>query len=94
MGKRGISATIVTSNEQFIIRKFEKQLGITIHRKELYFGRIVDPEKKRIMRATNVQASASKAGQNGKKDRKRKADSKNKGAPRWLKEKMKDQQQP
>jgi len=94
MGKRGISATIVTSNEQFIIRKFEKQLGITIQRKELYFGRIVDPEKKRIMRATNVQASASKAGQNGKKDRKRKADSKNKGAPRWLKEKMKDQQQP
>jgi len=92
MGKRGTSATIVIPNELFIIRKFEKQLGITIHRKELYFGRIVDPEKKRVMKATNVRATAGKAEQTVKKEKKRKADSKNKGAPRWLKEKLKNQQ--
>jgi superfamily II DNA/RNA helicase len=90
MGKRGTAATIVTPSELFIIRKFEKQLGITIRRKELYFGRIVDPEKKQVMKATNVRKDASKSLQAGKKEKKRKTDSKNKGAPRWLKEKMKN----
>lgn len=61
MGRRGISATIVTEQELFIIRKFEKQLGIQIHAKELYFGRIVNPDKKKIMKASQVRKSAGSA---------------------------------
>jgi len=98
MGRQGTSVTIVTPDERFIMEKFEKQLGIRIARKELYFGRIVDPEKKRIMKETQRRsaqarapgAKAAKAADVRPKKKSRKQDDKNKGAPRWLKEKMKE----
>jgi superfamily II DNA/RNA helicase len=45
MGKSGWSVSIVTEREMFIIRKFEKQLGIAIRRKAMYKGEIVEPHQ-------------------------------------------------
>jgi len=87
MGKRGTAVSIVTPQELFIIRKFEKQLGIEIKPKELYFGRIVDPGKKKVMKASQARVSAEKKPEPDRPPKKRKSDSKNKGAPRWLKDK-------
>ena len=88
MGRKGTMVSLITPSEQFILQKFEKQLDIEIKRKELYFGRIVDPEKKTKMRATNVQSSVASVRQATARSRKKKAKAaKNKGAPRWLKKK-------
>ncbi|NQX68967.1 DEAD/DEAH box helicase [Paenibacillus alba] len=47
MGRQGTTISIVTSKEQFILDKFEKQLGITISPKAMYEGRLVDPAQDR-----------------------------------------------
>lgn len=44
MGKSGLSISIVTPQELFILRKFEKRLGIEIHQKAMYKGKVVEPE--------------------------------------------------
>lgn len=91
MGRKGTMVSLIIPSELFILRKFEKQLNIQIKRKELYFGRIVDPEKKEKMRATNVRSTSALSGKGNAHLRKKKSrDSKNKGAPRWLKEKDRD----
>lgn len=91
MGKRGVSVSLVTPSELFIIRKFEKQLGITIRHKELYFGRIVSPDKKKVMQASHARKSSSSPATAAQSDKKkRKSADKNKGAPRWLKDRRND----
>lgn len=47
MGREGTTISIVTPKEQFILEKFEKQLGITIAPKAMYEGRLVDPAQDR-----------------------------------------------
>ncbi|RKN85350.1 DEAD/DEAH box helicase [Paenibacillus ginsengarvi] len=47
MGRSGLSVSIATEQEMFIIRKFEKQLGIVIHRKAMYKGQVVEPHEAR-----------------------------------------------
>lgn len=44
MGKSGLSISIVTPQELFILRKFEKRLGIEIRQKAMYKGKVVEPE--------------------------------------------------
>jgi len=124
MGQSGMSVSIATEKELFIIRKFEAALGIKIQRKEMYKGAVIDPEERpkaqdragreRIrlrkrpdqpleqaktaaiaepLRAKAVQiASVRTKGKPSERER----DRKNKGAPRWLKEKAKhsNQQRP
>lgn len=94
MGRRGTVVSIVTAKELFIMKKFAKQLAIDIQQKELYFGRIVDPEKKELMRSTNLRKEAVRAAtvkNKTKNKKKRKADTKDKGMPRWLKAKIHNQ---
>jgi superfamily II DNA/RNA helicase len=151
MGNKGVSVTIVTAQERFIIDKLASRLGIAMHQKTLYGGRVVSPEEagsRRIrrlemlnaqirsglrpgnspkagavadrrgavkpgsdqpgsvgpglMQSGSVQSSAAKsspagvpqaaskrgnsAAKTGRK-RERERDRKNKGAPRWLKQK-------
>lgn len=45
MGKEGVSVTIVTPQELFIVEKLAKQLGIRMERKALYEGRVVAAEE-------------------------------------------------
>jgi len=47
MGRSGWSVSIVTEQEMFIIRKFEKQLGIVIRQKAMYKGKVVEPHEVR-----------------------------------------------
>ncbi|MEF3307170.1 DEAD/DEAH box helicase [Paenibacillus sp. GYB003] len=146
MGRSGWSVSIVTEQEMFIIRKFEKQLGIAVHRKAMYKGQVVEPHEVRggpargaggrdnggreaSARQADKPARAEAGGKPGagsaadrrpllartggfrtmgaasirnerenapshpetaqrKKASERAADRKNKGAPRWLKEKQ------
>jgi superfamily II DNA/RNA helicase len=120
MGQSGMSVSIATEKELFIIRKFEAALGIKIQRKEMYKGALIDPEERpkaqdrgreRIglrkrpdqpleqaksaaiaepLRAKTAQiASVRSKGKPAERER----DRKNKGAPRWLKEKAKQSNQ-
>ncbi len=110
MGRRGTAISIVTAKELFIIEKFQKALGITIHPKVMYEGRVVDPAVRRGAAASGSRRNSARsaggqpAAGGGNDAGKRKAtvaaakagtrkadrtrDRKNKGAPKWLKEKQ------
>jgi superfamily II DNA/RNA helicase len=45
MGREGVSVTLVTPQERFIVDKLAKQLGIVIEQKTLYEGRVVSPKE-------------------------------------------------
>ncbi|MEF2967910.1 DEAD/DEAH box helicase [Paenibacillus sp. M1] len=44
MGRRGLAVSIVAPKEQFIMRKFTRELGIDILHRELFGGQVIDPE--------------------------------------------------
>ncbi|MDF2671383.1 MAG: box helicase protein, partial [Paenibacillus sp.] len=44
MGKSGVTVSIITDREAFILRKFEDQLGISIERRILSEGKLLKPE--------------------------------------------------
>ncbi|MCG7212978.1 DEAD/DEAH box helicase [Paenibacillus mucilaginosus] len=50
MGRKGMAVSIVTPRQQFILEKFEKALGITIERRVMSHGRLIDPEQERAIR--------------------------------------------
>lgn len=122
MGKAGTVVSLVTSKQIFIIRKFMKELHITISERAMYEGKLVDPAagatRNKGARAVQVRgeqarptklADSSRYGEQrapeqhqarrerpqqaaGKSERpgnrtKAKASSKDKGAPKWLKNK-------
>ncbi|TBL81820.1 DEAD/DEAH box helicase [Paenibacillus thalictri] len=67
MGRKGTAISIVTPKQEFIINKFEKTLGITIERKAMFAGKLVEPEslrssaaKKRAGVTAKVSAAAEK----------------------------------
>lgn len=60
MGRQGTAISIVTPKELFIVAKFEKALGITIHPKTMYEGRIVDPADDRSAAAVRSRRSAAR----------------------------------
>ncbi len=68
MGKEGVSVTIVTPQELFIVEKLAKQLGIRMERKALYEGRVVAAEEAGAGKrgAESERTVADKRGKNGK----------------------------
>lgn len=50
MGRNGLAVSILAPKEQFIIRKFARELGIEIAEKALYGGELVDPEAPPVSR--------------------------------------------
>ncbi|MCZ8519220.1 MULTISPECIES: DEAD/DEAH box helicase [Paenibacillus] len=50
MGRKGMAVSIITPRQQFIMEKFEKALGITIERRMMSHGRLIDPEQERAIR--------------------------------------------
>ncbi len=93
MGGAGVSISIVAADELFILRKFEKALDVRFIQHTLQNGKIVEtsdaaasrgkPAVKSAAKKTTDRPSKPASGSN--RDRQR--DKKNKGAPRWLKEK-------
>jgi ATP-dependent RNA helicase DeaD len=47
MGAAGLVFSIITPQERFIVRKFEKQTGIPIKEKAMSYGALVDPQELR-----------------------------------------------
>ncbi len=55
MGKSGIALSIVTEKETALIKKYEKDFSITIEKKEVYKGAVVDPGKGRPLQYKRPQ---------------------------------------
>lgn len=133
MGRKGLAVSIVTPQEEFIMRKFARELGIEIEPKALYSGKLVDAGEagsgKRTRSSVRGKAGADaaprRAGSSGtagrtageggsgrthpsaqisgrpasghggprkasptaERKKERLSDRKNKGAPKWLKNK-------
>jgi ATP-dependent RNA helicase DeaD len=94
MGAKGTAVSIITPKEKFIIEKFSKQLGISIVHKAMLEGRLVNPDeyeaamsRKRVVTRPKGAAPSPSAVSKAKINRER--DRKNKGAPKWLKDKIK-----
>lgn len=43
MGRKGLAVSIIAPKEQFIMRKFSRELGIDISERGLFGGRVIDP---------------------------------------------------
>jgi hypothetical protein len=113
MGRKGTVISLVTSQEQFIMNKFSKELGIEIAERQLFEGKLLDAgERQRSVGGQKqkqissnglantkskpkVKTEPKKKGSNiqSQPTNKRKSkkelelERKNKGAPRWLKDK-------
>ena len=100
MGKKGIAITIVTSRQTFIMRKFNRELGISIEERALYGGKVRTPRASvsadgrtgQPRKPANASVSKSDKRQAGTKQTparqsERLRDRKNKGAPKWSKNK-------
>lgn len=133
MGRKGLAVSIITAKEEFIIRKFSRELRIKISAREMYAGKVMETDSPSGGRGnaakgaagaskggTTRQGSArkgaekradistvssgakgtakrlgsgaakgnSRASVNGARKNERDQDRKNKGAPRWLKDKQ------
>lgn len=62
MGRKGTAISIITPKEQFILDKFQKQLGIVIAPKAMYEGRIVDPAQDRSAATMRSRREARQGG--------------------------------
>lgn len=97
MGREGLSIHLISHRERFIMHKFERELGIVIHERGYYKGRILDPKDTspppKFKPATKrILAQASSDYRSRVQDkRSSKKKGKDKGAPKWLKEKQKRQ---
>lgn len=114
MGRKGTVISLVTPQEQFIMNKFAKELGITIAERQLFDGKLIDagerpnrlpkgdvksststgvvsaPRSKPKAKTEPKKKSSNKQTQPANKRKSKKElelERKNKGAPRWLKDK-------
>lgn len=128
MGRQGLAISIVTPKEEFIMRKFSRELGIEIAPRNLYRGQVVvqqqdsqmfgdqrggsrsgnysrdpkvvdrtstrtngdkdvRPNGSPLKSSTSRKSSSSSPAPAARKKSKRDMDRKNKGAPKWLKDK-------
>ncbi|GAB6927074.1 DEAD/DEAH box helicase [Paenibacillus sp. JCM 10914] len=109
MGRSGMAITLVTDRQTFIMRKFNRELGITTEERALYGGKVRTPRvtaehrgssargtggggarkdkpaRKSASVSANGRSGAGKAA--GERQSERERDRKNKGAPKWLKNK-------
>lgn len=90
MGRKGLAVSIITPKEQFIIRKFAKELGIDIAPREMYEGKVREPKPftpgPGRGKGQSGKTANSVPGRARHKDSEQ--DRKNKGAPKWLKSKQ------
>lgn len=82
MGKAGTAVSIVMPQQKFVIEKFAKQLNIEIELKEMHKGDLIPA--KHPYQASRKLVKPKKVKE---KTRNRKDNSKDKGAPKWLKNK-------
>lgn len=54
MGRKGTVISIVARKQQFIMDKYAKALGVTFEQKDMYEGKIVDPEEPKISKLNPV----------------------------------------
>lgn len=105
MGRSGMAITLVTDRQTFIMRKFNRELGISIEERALYGGKVRSPRATpaadrghgprgsaggpaRKEKPARKPASTSANGKaSGERQSERERDRKNKGAPKWLKNK-------
>ncbi|WP_018752241.1 DEAD/DEAH box helicase [Paenibacillus sanguinis] len=125
MGRKGLSVSIIAPQEEFIMRKFARELDIEIELKQLYGGKLARPEDRPVGNAPSRQEIRERANQGGEqgalgkkgespltkrsgnsapgerksgagrqatapgaaRKKERLQDRKNKGAPKWLKNK-------
>ncbi|OPA80086.1 DEAD/DEAH box helicase [Paenibacillus selenitireducens] len=103
MGHQGMAISISTPREQFIIEKFNRQLGIHITPQAMYDGKVLSresedrPVRKPVAKPTHKSTTARAASKptvqtagnqkNSKSKLSRDKDRKNAGAPKWLKAK-------
>ncbi|MBG9794605.1 DEAD/DEAH box helicase [Paenibacillus dendritiformis] len=90
MGRQGMSVNLITPQERFIMRKFERELGITIAERVFYEGRLHDPNANRGGKPNGKPRGAREAAGTARKAQpksERHRDRKDKGAPKWLKDK-------
>lgn len=115
MGRSGMVISIVTDRQTFIMKKFNRELGITIEEKALYGGKVRSPREvssgaartansgsftrakennparqsqgkpAKVSGQTGTRSTSGKVSQERQSERER--DRKNKGAPKWLKNK-------
>ncbi|MNJ49798.1 ATP-dependent RNA helicase DeaD [compost metagenome] len=57
MGRKGLAVSIISAKEHFIIRKFSRELGIKISAREMYAGKVIEPDS-----ASSGRGSAKEAG--------------------------------
>ncbi|EJW14903.1 DEAD/DEAH box helicase [Paenibacillus alvei] len=93
MGRQGVSVNLISPREQFIMKKFERELEIVIHERSYYDGRIIDSNdadrRPKTKPASKQPFGKSSAGARSQSRDKRSGKDKDKGAPKWLKEKQK-----
>jgi ATP-dependent RNA helicase DeaD len=88
MGQSGTAISIITAKEEFIMDKFAKSLDIEISKKEMYKGEITTPKQYKFeSRPDTFKGNKSSVITNENKRTDRDKDGKNKGAPKWLKNK-------
>ncbi|KKO50950.1 DEAD/DEAH box helicase [Paenibacillus sp. DMB20] len=113
MGKRGMVVSLVTDRQTFIMRKFNRELGISIEERAMYGGKVRVPRPAasisgRFQGGASDKSTGNGAGRNGARKQgkqgkgeaskpsgkapqprqsERHRDRKNKGAPKWLKNK-------
>jgi superfamily II DNA/RNA helicase len=107
MGRKGTVISLVTPQEQFIMNKFSKELGIEIAARQLFDGKLLDAGERQRKSSTNIDSAFTpkskpkakiepkKKGSNmqtqpmnkRKSKKELELERKNKGAPRWLKDK-------
>ena len=115
MGRSGMVISIVTDRQTFIMRKFKRELGISIEEKAMFGGKVRSPRDNttgtgrtpregaaarsagektvrpsqgkpvKLSGKADARASSGKVSQERQSERER--DRKNKGAPKWLKNK-------
>lgn len=88
MGRRGISISIITERERFIMHKFERNLHITIEEHVYTGGQVLKQTDKPAAKPQVRKNEHSAEVRSKSNDRHR--DRKNKGAPKWLKSKKQD----
>ncbi|NMO95664.1 DEAD/DEAH box helicase [Paenibacillus lemnae] len=67
MGRSGIAITIVTDRQTFIMRKFNKELGISIEERAMFGGKVRTPRSERFPAGNKGTGGASKAQIAGKR---------------------------
>ncbi|UQZ33260.1 DEAD/DEAH box helicase [Paenibacillus sp. PK3_47] len=63
MGKRGLSVSIVTEQQTFIMRKFARELDINLEQRELFAGKVLGADEARASRGRGESSGARREGE-------------------------------